>query len=236
VSAGDAAGGPSRILVLGCPGSGKSTLAAKLATATGLPLVHLDDEYWGPGWSRPDEPAWHRRQTALADRPQWIIEGNYLDTVHLRAARGELVVMVDTAPARCALRVLRRAHRIRRGDDSALPTAVRTADRSGPRPSATRDLGPLLIKIMTFRRALWWPTVQQACRNPDVQLVVAVGPGRCRARHAALRTELARRHLRALVLPLQHVVPTVRDIVVDRRQVDRRQPVAGRSDRPEGII
>jgi len=39
----------NRIAIVGSPGSGKSTLARQLATITGLPLVHLDMEFWRPG-------------------------------------------------------------------------------------------------------------------------------------------------------------------------------------------
>ena len=35
-----------RILVIGCPGAGKSTLSLELAELSGLPLIHLDKEYW----------------------------------------------------------------------------------------------------------------------------------------------------------------------------------------------
>ncbi len=39
-----------RIAVLGPAGPGKSFLAARLAQATGLPLVHLDRLGYRPGW------------------------------------------------------------------------------------------------------------------------------------------------------------------------------------------
>ena len=46
-----------RVLVLG-PGRGKSVLSRELAGITGLPLVHLDREFWGPGWVKPDDAEW----------------------------------------------------------------------------------------------------------------------------------------------------------------------------------
>ena len=39
-----------RILIIGCPGSGKSTLARALKEKLGLPLIHLDQLWWQPGW------------------------------------------------------------------------------------------------------------------------------------------------------------------------------------------
>ena len=43
-----------RILVLGPCGAGKSTPAVKLGAKLGLPVIHLDKEYWRPGWVEPD--------------------------------------------------------------------------------------------------------------------------------------------------------------------------------------
>jgi adenylate kinase family enzyme len=56
----------ARVLVLGSPGSDKSTLARELAARSGLPLSHLDDEYWRRNWSRPDPAWWQRRQLEIA--------------------------------------------------------------------------------------------------------------------------------------------------------------------------
>ena len=39
-----------RILIIGCGGAGKSTLARQLGERTGLPVVHLDQLFWHPGW------------------------------------------------------------------------------------------------------------------------------------------------------------------------------------------
>jgi adenylate kinase family enzyme len=39
-----------RVLVLGSSGSGKSTFARKLGEITGLPVVHIDQLFWEPGW------------------------------------------------------------------------------------------------------------------------------------------------------------------------------------------
>ena len=36
-----------KILIIGCSGSGKSTLAVALGEKLGLPVVHLDQLWWG---------------------------------------------------------------------------------------------------------------------------------------------------------------------------------------------
>ena len=39
-----------RIMVVGCPGSGKSTMAIRIAQKLDLPVVHLDQIHYAPGW------------------------------------------------------------------------------------------------------------------------------------------------------------------------------------------
>ena len=39
-----------RIIVIGSPGSGKSTLSRNLSEITGIPLIHLDKEFWNYDW------------------------------------------------------------------------------------------------------------------------------------------------------------------------------------------
>ena len=38
-----------RVIIIGCGGAGKSTLARALGEKTGLPVIHLDQIWWGPG-------------------------------------------------------------------------------------------------------------------------------------------------------------------------------------------
>lgn len=48
----------AKIIVVGCPGSGKSSFARRLGKFTGLPVVHLDNEYWRPGWVPTEKEEW----------------------------------------------------------------------------------------------------------------------------------------------------------------------------------
>lgn len=180
-----------RVLVLGCPGAGKTTLAHRLRAATGLPLVHLDDVHWGAGWHRPSDEEWVARQRALVARPDWIIEGNYLPTVPVRAERATAVLVVDTPTVTCLYRVVRRAVRIRAGDVSALPAAVR-ADNGG-KVRATKDFRGLLRKIRRFRRHDFWSLLTAVCDGGAPHLVVAVVGRRPARRMAAVRRGLADR-------------------------------------------
>lgn len=43
-----------KIAIIGNAGSGKSTLSAKLRALLAIPLYHLDQYFWKPGWQEPD--------------------------------------------------------------------------------------------------------------------------------------------------------------------------------------
>jgi adenylate kinase family enzyme len=97
-----------RVLVIGPPGSGKSTFARRLSEATGLPCVHLDREYWQPGWVEPDHTAWRDRMAHLVSQEAWIIEGNYDLTLDLRLARADTMFWFRSGRVRSIWRVARR--------------------------------------------------------------------------------------------------------------------------------
>ncbi|WP_371500517.1 hypothetical protein OG871_28240 [Kitasatospora sp. NBC_00374] len=137
-----------RVAVLGSPGSGKSAFCHALARS-GIPLFHLDDLYWGPGWQRTPDDEWRRTVTRLAADERWIVDGNHLGTIPERLARAEIAVLLDPPALVCAWRVLRRSLRLRRrGADSGeyLPRQL------GPQDKPVRDLSALLRKVTGFRR------------------------------------------------------------------------------------
>lgn len=100
-----------RVLILGNAGSGKSTLARRIGGALGLPVVHLDQEYWQPGWQPPDPGVFAARVAELAAGPRWVIEGNYSRTLAPRLARADAVLFLHVPTPLCLLRVLRRQAR-----------------------------------------------------------------------------------------------------------------------------
>jgi adenylate kinase family enzyme len=100
-----------RILVIGSPGSGKSTLASRIAGRLNLPLIHLDREYFGPGWTMPAKAEWRERVTALTARPAWVMDGNYASTFDIRVPRATAVIWLDLPRWQCALSVLWRVAR-----------------------------------------------------------------------------------------------------------------------------
>lgn len=200
-------GVPRRTLVLGSPGAGKSTLARVLAARTGLPVHHLDDEHWGVDWSRPTAAEWARRQRALVADDRWIVDGNYLPTLHLRVPHADLVVLVDAPAWRCLWRIARRAWRIRRGGHGELPAAMRGQSASGAPVRATNDFRHLVRMVIRFPRDSWPAVVDQAAAAPAA-LLVAVQPGLLGSRVGAMRRRLRGRGAIAVVQALPDATAT----------------------------
>ena len=101
-----------RIVVTGLAGSGKSTLSVALAAKTGLPLVHLDLQFWKPGWVAPSEAEFREKQRVVLAGDEWIADGNYLETLDLRLELADTVVLLDTPWWRCAGRAFLRGFRM----------------------------------------------------------------------------------------------------------------------------
>ena len=94
-----------RVLVIGISGAGKSTFARRLAERTGLPLIHLDREFWQPGWKITPEPEWRIKVAALVARDAWIIDGGYSASLDLRLPRADTVFWFDYPRGRCLRRI-----------------------------------------------------------------------------------------------------------------------------------
>ncbi|MDE6286320.1 MAG: hypothetical protein K2L99_04935 [Muribaculaceae bacterium] len=90
-----------RVVVIGCPGAGKSTFARGLAVKTGLPLHYLDMI-----WHRADRTVigreeFDRRLGELVNEEEWIIDGNYARTLHVRLAHCDTVFFFDLLVEDC---------------------------------------------------------------------------------------------------------------------------------------
>lgn len=97
-----------RILIIGSGGAGKTTFARTLASRTGLPLTHLDQLFWHPGWVPTPDDEWDRLIAQLIARDAWILDGNYGRTLPMRLEAADTVIFLDLPPLVCMWRIFRR--------------------------------------------------------------------------------------------------------------------------------
>ena len=84
-----------KVIVIGCPGSGKSTISRELHNKTGIPLYHLDMMYWNADKSTVEKSVFLERLSAVLEKDEWIIDGNYGSTMELRMAVCDTVIFLD---------------------------------------------------------------------------------------------------------------------------------------------
>jgi adenylate kinase family enzyme len=109
-----------RVLVLGNAGSGKSWLAARIGARLGMEVIHLDQLFWKPGWvARPLEEFSKAVDERLTTEGSWVADGNYLDSLPMRAARSDTIIVLDVPTWRCLARVVMRSLRSRTRSDMA---------------------------------------------------------------------------------------------------------------------
>lgn len=100
-----------RVMIIGGPGSGKSTLARALAAKLGLPVVHMDPIYWQGNWVERSASEVMEMACAAADAPAWVFDGNHKRSMDYRAARADLIVMLDMPRTLRLWRVFKRSAR-----------------------------------------------------------------------------------------------------------------------------
>jgi adenylate kinase family enzyme len=95
-------------MVVGSCGAGKSTVAREIGRRLGLPVIHLDAEFWRPGWVEPNPDDWRAHVAMLAARDAWVMDGQYSGTWNLRAARADTIIWLDLPRRVYFWRVLKR--------------------------------------------------------------------------------------------------------------------------------
>jgi adenylate kinase family enzyme len=102
-----------RILIIGPCGSGKSTLARELGPKLRLPVFHMDQLNWKPGWVESSKDEIRERLAAITTTDCWLIDGNYGGTLEPRLERADIVLYLDYPIRLCVTRLLRRIWKYR---------------------------------------------------------------------------------------------------------------------------
>jgi adenylate kinase family enzyme len=98
-----------RITIVGPSGSGKSTLARILGEKYHLPIFHMDQLFFNPGWvEKSREELQEAVEKILAENEQWVFEGNYSGTLPPRLEKSTHVYFIDYPRHIYVRRVLKR--------------------------------------------------------------------------------------------------------------------------------
>lgn len=82
-------------MVIGCPGAGKTTFARKLADILILPLFHLDSLYWKKDCTHITRDELKEKLNTIFSEDEWIIDGNYRNTLEMRVKECDLIFFFD---------------------------------------------------------------------------------------------------------------------------------------------
>ena len=97
-----------RILILGCCGAGKSTFARALSEITGVDIIHLDQEYWNPGWIETSKGIWQKKVEELVKHDSWIMDGNYSGSLDIRLSRADTIIYLDRSTWTCFFEIIQK--------------------------------------------------------------------------------------------------------------------------------
>ncbi len=153
----------SRIVIIGPPGAGKTEFANNLGRVLGIKEVnHLDHFFWKPGWVRTTGEERHEAISHLILKNEWIIEGNFLETVDTQFSRADVVIWLNLSAFICLYRVLRRYFEKERPE-----IAPGCRDKITPQ---------FLFSIFFYKLFDTYFIKQKIKKNPFIHLVVLKNP------------------------------------------------------------
>ena len=97
-----------RVIIIGPCGAGKSTASQSLAARLNLPLVHMDQLNWQPGWVDAGNDRLRGLLAVEVAKDRWLIEGNYGSTMAMRLDRADTVIYLDYPLPLCLWRLSKR--------------------------------------------------------------------------------------------------------------------------------
>ncbi|WP_195990217.1 DNA topology modulation protein [Clostridium sp. D53t1_180928_C8] len=97
-----------RIIVIGCGGAGKSTFSRKLSEKLNIPVYHLDKFFWNKGWVSTPKDKFNSKIEELVNKEEWIIDGNYIRTLEVRAKKSDTIIFINMPTYLCLYRIIKR--------------------------------------------------------------------------------------------------------------------------------
>ncbi len=84
-----------RVMICGGPGSGKSTLARIMGERLALPVYHMDQIHWTPGWVERPKAEKTPLVLDIVRKDAWVFEGGHSVTYPDRVARADTFIWLD---------------------------------------------------------------------------------------------------------------------------------------------
>ena len=133
-----------RVAIFGAPGSGKSHLAARLGSALSLPVAHLDDLFWLPGWRESEAGRFRDEVADLVSAGAWVVDGNYSRVRDLVLGRATWAVAIDLSFWMNVWRVTARPVGRRFGSEQVTPLPRQVRTDGEPLLEALRAVPPVI--------------------------------------------------------------------------------------------
>jgi len=138
-----------RIAIIGCPGSGKTTFSVSLNNILMRPLYHLDLIYWDSNWRRTEKELWINKVKEISDLPNWIIDGNYIDTLDIRLCKADIIIFFDYKPIKCLWNSVKRLFS---WDNSSMKSYRKITHLPKPSLNKQWELMRLILKFKKEQR------------------------------------------------------------------------------------
>lgn len=98
-----------KINIVGTSGSGKSTFGREMATKLSYPYIEMDAIFWLPNWQQASDDAFFSELIAQLEQKEWILDGNYSRTAHIKWANADTVIWIDYSFIRTIYQATKRA-------------------------------------------------------------------------------------------------------------------------------
>lgn len=95
-------------MVIGNIGAGKTTFAKALHDITKIKIYHLDNLFFKTRKEITPHEEWVEFVTDLSQKETWILDGNYPNTLLIRAERADTIFILDPPIVSCYFNLIKR--------------------------------------------------------------------------------------------------------------------------------